>query len=365
MILKKILILANSPGGLYRFRKELIQSLIEEGNEVCVSVPYDEVLKPLELLGVKIINTKIDRRGINPLRDSFLILKYLKIIKKVNPDCIITYTIKPNIYGSIISRIFNIPYIVNITGLGSVFQHEGLLRNLVIYMYRVALKAVKYVIFENIGNQKVFIDEEIIPENKSIVLKGAGVNLDDFKYEEYPKDDCIKFLFIGRVMKEKGIEELFQVARDIRKIHSNVEFIILGSLEEDYKSELNELESKGIVTYLGYQNDVRPFIKDAHCIILPSYHEGMSNTLLETGAMGRPLITSNIHGCKEAVIDNESGLLCEKANYKDLKNAVETFLSFSVEQRREMAMKSYEHIALNFDKKLIVKQTMDLFKNIF
>lgn len=356
--MKKILILANSPGGLYRFRKELIQTLIEEGNEIFVSVPYDEILKPLEEIGVKIINTQIDRRGMNPLKDSGLIINYLKLMRKFKPDLIITYTIKPNIYGAMISRLLKIPYVVNITGLGSTFQNNGFIKKMIIYLYKLSLRKVKNVFFENEENKNIFINYGIIPEDTAVLLNGAGVNLEDFRYEEYPKNDLIRFLFIGRVMREKGIEELFYVAEKIKLKYKNVEFIILGGLEEDYKNKLRVLEDKNIITYLGYQKDVRPFIKNAHCVILPSHHEGMSNTLLEGAAMGRPLITSDIYGCKEAVVDKKSGYTFEVRNSEDLYRKIEMFINIPIELKEKMGIKSRKHIENYFDKQIVIEKSM-------
>lgn len=354
--MKKILILANNAGGLYRFRKELIEELINIGYEVYLSVPYTEELEKLKYKGAKIIDTFVDRRGLNPKVDIKLLLKYFKMIYDIKPDLIMTYTIKPNIYGGLVSRLTRTPYIINITGLGTTFQGNGLLKKLVVKLYKISLKKVKHVFFENEGNKHIFISNNIINEDVAVVMNGAGVNLEDYPFTEYPDDEMIRFLFIGRIMKEKGIEELLWVAEQIKQEYKHVIFDIVGSLEENYKDRLEELTRKGIVNYNGVQEDVRPFIKKCHCVILPSYHEGMSNTLLESAAMGRPLITSDIHGCREAV--SENGYVCKVKDKEALLGCIKIFLNESLDRRVEMARKSRQHIEKMFDKKEVVNKSL-------
>ncbi|MFQ9695969.1 MAG: glycosyltransferase family 4 protein [Zhenhengia sp.] len=355
--MKKILILANSPGGLYRFRKELIQTLIEEGNEVYLSVPYTEILEPLKEIGAKILDIQIDRRGMNPLKDSKLLIQYFKIVRRIKPDLIMTYTIKPNIYGGLISRFMKIPYIVNITGLGTTFQGDGLFKKVIICLYKSALKKVKYIFFENEGNKQIFINNSIIPIEKSVVLNGAGVNLQEYTFQEYPKEEPIRFLFIGRVMREKGIDELLWVAEQIKKEYDNVEFDIIGGLEEDYKNRLELLSKKKIINYYGYKQDIKPFITKCHCIVLPSHHEGMSNVLLEGAAMGRPLITSNIHGCKEAV--NNSEYLCNVGNKESLYEKIVLFINLPMSKKENLAKESRRHVEKAFSREKVIKDTLN------
>lgn len=358
--MKNILILANSDIGLYKFRKELIESLMNVEYKIYISLPDGEFVQPLINLGCTFINTDIDRRGVNLTKDSFLLFKYFKIIKKVKPHYVITYTIKPNIYGSMVCRVFKIPYYVNITGLGFSFQKNAL-KNIVIFLYKVSLKNAKKVFFENEENLKVFLNNKIITGNKVCLLNGAGVNLDEFKFCDYPNESKkIHFLFIGRIMKEKGINELFDCAKTIKHEFNNIDFDIVGPLEGDYAQLIDQLQKSDVINYYGFQSDVKPFIKNAHCLILPSYHEGMANTLLESGAMGRPLITSNIHGCKEAVIDGETGYLVEAKNSNDLYDKIKKFISLPYKNKVEMGLKSNKYIANKFNRKEIVSQTLEV-----
>lgn len=359
--MKKILILANNDVGLYKFRKELIAELLKE-HEVYISLPSGELVKNLEDMGCYFIETPIDRRGINPFVDIKLMFSYYKMMKKIQPDLNIMYTIKPNIYASIVSRLLKIPYSVNITGLGTAFQNENMLKTIIIRLYKIALKRVSKVFFENVGNRDAFVNSKIIDKEKTVVLNGAGVNLDEYRFEDYPQEE-IRFLFIARVMKEKGIDELLYAAKKIKNQYQHIQFDIVGPYEDNYSEIINRYVDDGIINYYGYQSDVRPFIKKCHCFVLPSYHEGMANTNLECASMGRPLITSNIHGCKEAVIENVSGFLCEKENSDSLYECIVKFINLPHEKKKNMGLASRTHMENVFDKRKVVDETInELFK---
>lgn len=356
----RVLILANNDDGLYKFRKELLECLIKDGNEVYISLPDGDKIKFLENLGCKYIKSELDRRGLNPLMDIKLLCRYMQIIKNIKPDKVITYTIKPNIYGCFASRIKHIKAYANITGLGTAFQNDGLLTKLVTIMYKAAFKRVKKVFFENKENRDVIVSKGIIEEERTHCLNGAGVNLEEYPFADYPEDGTIRFLFIGRVMKEKGIDELFEAAERLKSEGADVAVDVIGPFEEHYESKVNELDKAGIINYHGYQSEVKPFIRQAHCFVLPSYHEGMANTLLESGAMGRPLITSNIHGCLEAVKDGETGYLCNVKDAEDLYIKMKQFIDLSYEDKKKMGKLSHEYVAGVFDKKKVVEETIKI-----
>ena len=318
-----------------------------------------KILILVEHLGVKVIITKINRRGINPIEDMALLVKYLRIALTIKPDLIITYTIKPNIYGGMICRLLHVPYAENITGLGSAFQKDKFIKKIICFLYKIACKKAKVVFFENEENKQIFLNHHLIREEQAYKLNGAGVNLEEYPYTEYPdKNEPIRFLFIGRVMKEKGIDELFEAGRRIKKEYSNVFFDIIGPMEEGYGSVIKKLEKDGIITYYGYQKDVRPFIARCHCFVLPSWHEGMANTLLEAGAMGRPLITSQIHGCMEAVENGVSGYLCQRQNADSLYWVIKKFILLPYEEKRAMGKNARTWMEKMFDKQKVVKNTI-------
>lgn len=360
----KVLILTNIDIGLYNFRKELIQELLKQGHEVAISLPYGDRVEDLIKMGCRYIKTEFERRSMNILRDFRLLKQYISIVKKERPDYILTYTIKPNIYGGIASKINGVKYISTITGLGTTFQKAGLVRALITKLYRVGLRDAQYVIFENEANKDIFIRNGIISESQAVTVKGAGVNLDVFPYVPMDFSGPIRFLFIGRIMEEKGVNELFEAASRIKQsYHCDVEFDILGFFEDHYEQRVKDLEIAGIIRYHGFQYDVKKYIQKAHCVILPSYHEGMSNTLLESAAMGRPLITSDIPGCREAVIDEKTGFLCRVRDAEDLYQKILKYLALSPEERAIMGKESRNHIERQFDRRVVVRTMINLLEN--
>jgi galacturonosyltransferase len=271
---------------------------------------------------------------------------------------VIGYTIKPNIYAGFAGRIMKIPYAANITGLGSTFQKEGILKKTVISMYKISLKNAKVVFFENEENRQVFIESKIVDKDKTCLINGAGVNLEHFGVLDYPGGDVTKFLFIGRIMREKGVDELFAAMKRLRADGVKCTIDVLGGFDEDYGGKIREYESEGWLHYHGYKPDVRPFIAESHCFVLPSWHEGMANCNLECAASGRPVITSNIHGCMEAVEDSVSGYLCERKNADDLYRVMKKFTELSYEERMTMGLAGRKRMEEMFDKNKVVEATI-------
>lgn len=354
-----VLVVANFDVGLYKFRKELLQEILNSGHEVYISLPNGDLVQPLVDMGCQFIETELDRRGMNPVTDLKLIGKYRKILNQVKPDLVITYTIKPNIYMGMLCKNRSIPYVINITGLGTAFQSHGVMLKVFVEMYKLACKKAQTVIFENCENMQVFKDYGIVKEQQCLLNNGAGVNLEEYPFTTYPNDKQIRFLFVGRVMQEKGIDELFEAAKRIKKEYDNVYFDIVGPYEDDYKDVTEQLVNDGVIEYHGFQEDVKPFIEKAHCFVLPSWHEGMANTNLECGAMGRPIITSNIHGCLEAVEDGKTGFLAKPKNADDLYDKMKKFIDLPYDKKVEMGQASHNHIAGNFDKKDVVSKTIE------
>lgn len=352
--MKRILVLANNDVGLYNFRKELLERLINEKCEVYISLPDGKRVEDLKKLGCKFIDTPIDRRGINPIKDLKLLFKYFKILKEVKPDTVLTYTIKPNIYGSIACRFKKIPYIVNITGLGTAIESGNLLSKILLKLYKFALKKAKCIFFQNDSNKELFEKKKII-HNNSRRIPGSGVNIVKNAYVDYPNNKIIKFLFIGRIMQAKGIEEFLESAKIIKEKYKNTEFIILGNYDqEQYKEKVEECVKNDVVKYEGFQSDVRKYIVESNCIILPSYCEGMANVLLEAASTGRPIIASNIPGCKETIDDGENGYIVEVKSVDDLVEKIEKFLNLSYEQQREMGLKGRKKMEKEFDRNIVV-----------
>lgn len=353
----RVLILANMDIGLYKFRKELIEELLHQGHEVYISLPDGDLVRPFEKMGCIFIDTPVDRRGINPKTDFGLFQHYRKMMKEVNPDLVITYTIKPNIYGGIAARLAGKQYAVNITGLGTAFENAGLIRTVVVNLYKFALKKAKVIFFENSNNRDELLSFRCCDKEKTVVLNGAGVNTGTYAYQPYPNNEVVKFLFVGRVMKEKGIDELFAAMQRLVAEGQTCFLDVVGPFEEDYKGKMAEYESAGWLKYHGYQENVISFIAACDCFVLPSYHEGMANTNLECASSGRPIITSNIPGCKEAVVEG-SGLLCEPKDVESLYEVMNKMVELGREEREKMGIVGRKHMEDIFDKKKVVADTL-------
>lgn len=353
----RILILANYDVGLYQFRRELIKKLLES-NRVSISLPTGKLVAPLEAMGCKFIETDIDRRGMNPKNDLKLFFRYRKILKQEKPDLVITYTVKPDVYGGLACSLAGISYAVNITGLGTAFQNNGLLHKLVSFLYKVGLRKAKVVFFENESNKDVFVQEHIVKEEKTCVLMGAGVNLEHYEVAQYPTDETVHFLFMGRVMQEKGINELFSAMRMLRKDGVDCFLDVLGSYEEDFSEEIEKAAAEGWLCYHGYQQDVRPFIAACHCFVLPSWHEGMANTNLESAAMGRPVITSDIPGCREAVENGVSGFTAAHKSVEELYEKMKIFCALSIDEKKQMGLQGRKRMEQLFSKDKVVEKTI-------
>lgn len=362
--MSKILILANHYNTLRIFRRELIKRLVELGHEIIISIPSceQEEIDNLTSYGASVIITEMERRGMNPIKDIQLIKAYKKLLKEVNPDKVITYTIKPNIYGSMACKSAHIPHFCNVTGLGSAFMADGgLMRALVSFLYKISMNKADRIFFENVGNRNTLVDSKVVRAEQTVVMPGAGVSLVEFPFCKYPEDDgCVHFLNVGRIMKEKGVDELFYAIRKIKKEFPNTTFDFIGWYEDNYRETVEAMQAEDLITFHGFQKDVKPFIQKAHCIIHPSYHEGMSNTLLEACSMGRPVITSNIHGCMEAVDEGKNGLLFEVKNGEDLYKQIKEFILFSYEKKEEMATYARDFVAEHFNKTDVVEKTISI-----
>lgn len=351
--MKKILFLINASSGLYDFRNELVVELLKK-YEVVASVPDEKKVKELEAEGVKVVHTDINRRGVNPKEDIKLYKTYRKLIKEENPDLVLTYTIKPTIYGGYAAKRSGVPYMSTITGLGSAFQKTGLFKKMIVTMYKVAFGKVSCVFFQNETNRDIFEENGLIRGKKTKMVAGSGVNLKAHPLCEYPDEkDGILILYMGRNMKEKGTDELLEAAYHY-KDRPDVKFLLLGYSEDDYQEILKEYESKGIITTHDFVSDVNSYIEQCSAVILPSYHEGMSNVLQEASAMGRPVIASNIPGCREIFDEGITGFGAEAKSAGSLIEAIDKFLALSHDERREMGLRAHEKVAKEFDRAGVV-----------
>lgn len=352
----KILILANNDSGVFKFRKELIEELVKKKNQIYVSVPEGDFIDAINELGCKVvINDYMDRRGTKIRRDLRLFRYYVRLIKEMRPDIVLTYTIKPSSYGGIACRLLNIPYIVNVTGLGTSIENGGILRLIALTSYRLGLKKARKVFFQNTGNRDYMVNHHIVEQEKSEILPGSGVNIEQYSYEPYPEsDEKLVLTTIGRIMKDKGINEILRAAEKIKQEHPNIIFRLIGIFDEEYGDKIQRYVSSGVITYIPWQDNIHPFIMDSHAILHASYHEGMSNTLLEAASMGRPVIATDVHGCIETFEPDVTGIAFKAKDTESLVNAIEKFLALTHEKRVEMGKAGREKMVREFNRNLVV-----------
>ena len=355
----KILFLANNGEGLYKFRKELIIKLLEN-NEVFVSLPKDNYCDTLESMGCKFIDTEFNRKGTNPIKDIELRNTYIKIIKSINPNVVLTYTIKPSVYGGLACQKLNIPYLVNITGLGSAIENGGILQFIALTLYKLGIRKANKVFFQNDSNMNFMIDKKVVEKNKCKLIPGSGVNVKEYKVLEYPNNDTVDFVYIGRIMTEKGFKQYIEAAEIIRNKYKESRFHICGEYEDDYKDKVDELVKKGIVIYHGSVSNMIDIYKIIQCTIHPTYYaEGMSNVLLESLACGRPIITTNRPGCKEIVDDGVNGYVVNEKDTNDLVEKIEKFLSLILEERKQMGLNGRRKIEEKFDRNIVINEYLE------
>lgn len=353
---KRILFLVNHDVVIYNFRLEVVEKFLNIGHEVHISSPYGERIDDLIALGAKYHEIVIDRHGMNPIAEISLLRDYQKLMKKVKPDIVLGFTIKPNIYGAIAARKAEIPFVANITGLGTAVENGGWKQKLFVKMYKFAFKDIQRVFFQNTENQKFFIDNKIAI-GKHKLIPGSGVNLDRFPLRNYPKENnnVIRFAFISRIMKEKGIDFYLAAAKSIKKKYPNAEFHICGFCEAEYQGKLDEYNNNGTVIYHGMIRDVAEFLDDVHCVVHPTYYpEGISNVLLEACASGRPIITTDRSGCREVVDNNVNGFMIPQKNEKKLIEAIERFIKLSYDERKSMGIAARNKVEKEFDRKIVV-----------
>lgn len=353
----KILIITNHSYMLFRFRRELIAALQKE-HEVILGMPFVGHEEDFRAMGLRCVNTDMDRRGINPKTDLKLFRTYRCLLKTERPDMVITYSIKPNIYAGLACSMAGIPFCVNVQGLGTAFQRKELAQVATV-LYRAALKKARVVFFENEGNAQEFIDRKVLPRKKITVLPGAGINLEQYPLMPYPQNDRMHFLYLGRIMKEKGVDELFSAMRRLHdEMGDRVTLDLVGFFDEDYEAEVNALVADGVAVFHGFQTEPKPYYTAADCVVMPSYHEGLSNVLLEAAATGRPVITSDIHGCKEVVDPDVSGLLCRVKDADDLYQKMRQMAALSRGERENMGLAARKKVELEFEKGMVVEKTI-------
>ena len=356
---QSILILNNSSVGLFGFRKELLEALCQRYQVTALAKDTGGSDK-LAALGCRYIPMQLDYHGTNPLQELKLIRFYKNAIRSIRPDVVLTYTIKPNIYGGIACSQLGVPCIANITGLGTAVESGGLLQKITVPLYRRGLRGAQKVFFQNAANRDFMLARHMVRKGQYDLLPGSGVNLERFSLLPYPESDTVDFCFISRLMREKGIEQYLDAAESIHARHPEALFHICGSGGEAYRPRIEALEKSGAVVYHGYTTDVAGMHRIFACTIHPSYYpEGMSNVLLESCACGRPIITTGRPGCGEIVDDGVNGFVVREKDSADLVEKIEKFLSLPWERRRDMGLAGRAKVEKEFDRQIVVQKYLD------
>lgn len=360
---KLVALLTNNDDDVYCFRKELLEALVGAGYRLLISCPYGEKFELLKHLEYEYDDPDIDRRGTNPIKDLGLFLHYRRLFRRYRPFVVLTYTAKPNVYAGMAARSLGIPYICNVTGLGSVLNKGALMRSFILALFRFAYRGAACVMFQNATNQALALEKGMVKGEHKLV-PGSGVDTTRYPVQDYPEGGDgttgapVVFNYIGRILHDKGVDDYLEAAKTIKARHPNTEFNLLGFIEPtemQYKHLLEELEGQGIIRYHGSQKDIRPFLARSHATIHPStYGEGMSNVLLESAASGRPLITTDNPGCRETVLDKQSGFIYHGGNLNELCDAIELFLALDNSSRRDMGLAGRRYVEANFSRQLVI-----------
>ena len=360
---RKILILVNRDFVLYNFRIELVERLLAQGNKVYICLPNGPKVSKMVEKGCKYIPISIDGRGTNPIKDAKLMLEYHKIFKEVQPDMILTYTTKVCIYAGLVAGWMKIPYIMNVSGLGTAVEQKGVLQPIMLALYKAAAKKAKCVFFQNTENQQFFEEHKLYDGNQRLI-PGSGVNLHKWNVKDYPSDENgVAFLFIARILKEKGIEEYVKTAEAIKKDYPNATFHVLGACDGNYKKYLQEYQDNGTICYHGEVQDTAEFLEKAHCTIHPSYYpEGISNVLLESAACGRPVITTDRSGCRETVEDGVTGYMVSQKDTAALIDAVKKFMLLTNEERKGMGLAGRRKVEAEFNREIVIQAYLEEIK---
>ena len=360
-----VLLSANSSWNIAHFRSGLVRGLLAHGYRVVVAAPRDEHSHRLAELGAEFVDLPVDSSGASVAQDLRLLWRYRTVFRRFCPTAFLGFTAKPNIYGSLAARVAGARVINNITGLGTVFIERGLLTAIVTKLYRVALRRSSTVLFQNAEDRDFFIGRGLVRPEQADLVPGDGIDLDQFRPKPGERGaGPFRFLLVGRLLWDKGLGEYVAAARSLRRAHPDVAFQILGPSGVDNRTAvpsatLEQWRAEGIVDYLGESDDVRPALAQADCVVLPSYREGLPRTLLEGSAMGKPLIATDVPGCRDVVVDGETGFLCEARSAEALAQAMQRMLQLPSDQRQRMGEAGRSQVERNYSEGLVLAKYLE------
>lgn len=355
----RIAIVINTSWNIYNFRMNFVKALLEQGHEVHTIAPEDDYTSLLTGIGCNHHNVYMDSRGANPIKDFALMVELTMLYKKVKPDVILHYTIKPNVYGSMAAALTGIPAVNNVCGLGTVFLKEGLVSKIAKFLYKISFRFPKKVFFQNPDDLQLFLDKKIIEKKKTELLPGSGIDLQQFVPSSFKRNSTFTFLVVSRILFDKGILEYIEAIKILKAKGIKAKFQLLGAKDPEHKrgvplTDIQAWIAQGLIEYLGKTNDVRPYLDAADCIVLPSYREGSPRSLMEAAAMGKPIVTTNVPGCNQVVVGGFNGLLCEPHNPEDLANKMLQMMKLSDATLQLMGECGRRKMELEFSDTIIV-----------
>ena len=370
---KKIILVSNTSWSIYNFRLNLMEKLKNKGYKIFFCSPYDEYVEKLKKYGFKYLKLNISRKGLNPIYEIFTIVKLYLIYKRIKPSLTLHYTIKPNIYGTIAARLARINCINTITGLGYVFLKKGLIFFIVLCLYKLTFKYPKRIFFQNKDDLDLFLEYKIIKKDKAVLVNGSGIDINYF-HPNFCKIDNKKtnfiFLFIGRLLWDKGIGEFVEASKTVYGKYDNVKILILGSIDKGNPRSISEIDLEYFtkhkyIKYLGNKEDVRPYLCEADCVVLPSYYrEGIPRSLLEAMAMAKPIITTNVVGCKEVIEDGKNGYMIQAKDSNNLADAMIKMIEIGEKKRKEMGLYGRKKVEKEFDEELVINKYLKIIEEI-
>lgn len=357
----KIAIVLNTSWNIYNFRSGLVRSFIEHGHDVYAISPIDHYTEKVRALGCHHIPVRMDSRGANPIKDLLLVAELYRIYKKIRPDIVLHYTIKPNIYGTLATAALGIPSINNVCGLGTMFLKDNLVSRVAILLYRLAFLFPKRVFFQNEDDLQLFLGKKMVKPQLCDLVPGSGIDLEKFAPHGKTGNRTFTFLLISRLIYDKGILEYIEAVEKLRSKGINARFQLLGAVDEKHKRGIpkkliDDWANRQIVDYLGTTEDVIPYLREADCVVLPSYREGTPKTLLEAASLGKPLVATDVPGCRNVVDDGFNGFLCEARNSDDLAEKLEKMYRLEEETRQQMGINSRQKIENTFDEKFVIRK---------
>jgi glycosyltransferase involved in cell wall biosynthesis len=355
-----ILMTVNAAWNLVNFRSALIRALIADGYRVTALAPHDEHASKLEAMGCRFIPLRMNNKGASPFEDAALLMRFTSVLRRERPSVVLGYTIKNNIYGALAARSLSIPFIPNVTGLGTAFIHQSALNRIVRKLYAVAFRDLPVVFFQNTDDRALFVEGGLVDRRRAEVLPGSGIDLEHFAPARLRRQDTVRFLLVARLLWDKGIGEYVTAARAVRRTHPKTEFLLLGPAGVDNRTAIPletvaSWEAEGVVRYLGAVQDVRPQIGGSDCVVLPSYREGTPRTLLEAAALARPVIATDVPGCRQVVDPGRSGLLCSPRDSESLATQMRTMIEIGHEGRAAMGSAGRRKMERDYDVSRVVQ----------